>query len=802
MDEKVLNAALAGLLHDVGKFSQRAGVGLFETWNDQAQKDYGYQHALGSYGFMSQHIPEAWRAGLSGIAYHHRPKEQHDYWTQVADWLSSAEREEDEDSRVPRMQSVFSRLSGHTAPVQYLPLKRLNPANRANLFPQTLDNNEWKAASAQEYAELWQAFESECKQCLPATMTDPVAYLETVFALLQEFAWCVPSAYWHSVPDVSLFDHLRTTAAIAACLATDNRSVEWCKNVKQSQDPVCYLVGGDLSGLQTFIYTLASSGAAKSLRARSFYVQLISEALALAILRDLDLPLTNLLYVGGGGFQLFAPMKAKELLPGIVRDLVDRLLETHQGGLGLTVKWHPLAYGDFDDFGKARDELGRQINRAKRQPFAAASPDKLLAAIGEPLSEGGDPLAFCHVTGEDGDTVAKDKDGEYKSEFILSLEELGRVLPRASHVAFAPIAEQNPARAVDWRQALRAFGMEAQIVTESAAEPIALRNGEFVRVWRLEATPKPNESEWLKPLGPAQVISYRPFAQLTPLGKDGNPLTFDELAHPKNGGFKRWGVLRLDVDNLGNLFKSGFGDKASLSRIASLSFALRLFFEGWLPELARYDPDKPAVSEDLSRYLYVQYSGGDDVFVVGAWDALPEFARRIRVSFGEYAAGNPALTLSGGMTIVDAGFPLYQAAQQAGDAEDAAKSVPDKDAFTFMDHPLKWGELRTAQAQAYRLMDSINAKYLPHSALQTLLALQARIQQAGRQARKDGKTKPMYGPWMWMAAYQLTRLIQQIKDNDTKQHIRELQQKFLAPGADSVTIGLAARWAQYLTRGG
>ena len=47
MEEKIFQAALAGLLHDIGKFSQRAGVlGTTRTWDNQAQKDYKYKHAL------------------------------------------------------------------------------------------------------------------------------------------------------------------------------------------------------------------------------------------------------------------------------------------------------------------------------------------------------------------------------------------------------------------------------------------------------------------------------------------------------------------------------------------------------------------------------------------------------------------------------------------------------------------------------------------------------------------------------------------------------------------------------------
>ncbi|MDW8101235.1 MAG: hypothetical protein RML36_17335, partial [Anaerolineae bacterium] len=51
-------------------------------------------------------------------------------------------------------------------------------------------------------------------------------------------------------------------------------------------------------------------------------------------------------------------------------------------------------------------------------------------------------------------------------------------------------------------------------------------------------------------------------------------------------GIQRLGVLRMDVDNLGKLFAEGFGENATLSRVAALSFAISLFFEGWVEVLA------------------------------------------------------------------------------------------------------------------------------------------------------------------------------------------------------------------------
>lgn len=65
--------------------------------------------------------------------------------------------------------------------------------------------------------------------------------------------------------DVALFDLVKTTAAIAA--ATNHTPTTELS-----------LIAGDLSGIQKFIYTISSDGALKSLRARSFYLELVSQA--------------------------------------------------------------------------------------------------------------------------------------------------------------------------------------------------------------------------------------------------------------------------------------------------------------------------------------------------------------------------------------------------------------------------------------------------------------------------------------------------------------------------------------------
>lgn len=73
---------------------------------------------------------------------------------------------------------------------------------------------------------------------------------------------------------------------------------------------------GEFSGIQDFIYTITSKMAMKSLRGRSFYLELFIEHIVDEILLALDLSRVNLIYSGGSQFYLLLPNieKTKDIL--------------------------------------------------------------------------------------------------------------------------------------------------------------------------------------------------------------------------------------------------------------------------------------------------------------------------------------------------------------------------------------------------------------------------------------------------------------------------------------------------------
>ncbi len=820
MHQDVLKAALAGLLHDVGKFAQRAG--------EQSQD------------FVRQYVPEQWRQELDAAK----------DIVPLADRLSAGKCKDEEQEQARQLFSIFSSLQadGRKAPENRnlcWPLKPLS-LKRHIIFP--------VAESDPDYTDLWRGFE-QAAQSLRDAHTDGdnlATYLESMLLLMQQYTWCIPSAYYRSVPDVSLYDHSRTTAALAACLTADDRSENWCSEVvgalKQGRDdcaasrPVCLLVGGDISGVQKFIYSIASENAAKSLRGRSFYLQLLTEAVVLYTLDQLQLPITNLLYAGGGNFYLLVPTGAASRLKEIQTQVTRRLFSTHEGDLRLALAWTPASAAEFrrGSFANAWDRLHQRLRRAKEHSLAELPADEMAEHIGQSAGAGGNERT-CPVCGRD---QAGLSDGQSCS-LCASLEELGNQLAYATHLVIArrPAPETHRQHIAKWWHGLEQFGINVWAVNarkkrQEGHLPGSEGKSAIIYVYPLpqNQTRKPEQVfadallREARAQGPV-VTAFRPFAQLVPRTwpqdtKQERIATFDDLAEHSQG-IKRWGVLRMDVDNLGHLFRDGFKRQQegrevnglTLSRLASLSFALSLFFEGYVATLGQLyqkyttapEPKPQAEKHGLYDKLYVQYAGGDDLFVVGAWDALPGFAADVQAEFAEYVCHNPNVTLSGGITLHPAKFPLYQAADQADQAEEAAKSFHrqvngrevKKNAITFLGQTLSWDDLAEARRRKETILRWLE-QGAPRAIIQQLRTLHQEWLNGQKEAEKEGRLKAdqfYYGPWMWHAAYQLTRTARSSRDKKIETEIEAWEKELLREGNALIgLLGLAARWADYITR--
>jgi CRISPR-associated protein Csm1 len=196
---------------------------------------------------------------------------------------------------------------------------------------------------------------------------------------------------------------------------------------------------------------------------------------------------------------------------------------------------------------------------------------------------------------------------------------------------------------------------------------------------------------------------------------------FEELAQQSTGK-ALIGVLRMDVDNLGTIFMRGIDEKKrTFARLASVSRQFSIFFKSYLDVLlAGTNVPKHITLTDFSgkdpkqngRNAAVVYSGGDDLFLVGAWDEIAEISIDIQKALQAFSGYNQDVTLSGGFIFQHHNFPLYIMAKLAHDAEYAAKTMEGKNSLALFYVPeleeLQHGRInKLTQTIPWHKMDEI-----------------------------------------------------------------------------------------------
>jgi len=667
----------------------------------------------------------------------------------LADGLSAGERSLDkvygQEARGTRaLESVFAPLDlGRpigaldrkylpTAlhPAEVFPSENVEPLTKAHYGP-LQEDFKTALAYALEHAQGWAELEA------------------WVYSLLERYTWAVPSAV-HRVPcDVSLFDHARTSCAIAAALYIRDRP-EFVDIVPSRS--TFLLIQGDISGVQDYIYTVANigpGGVAKRLRARSFFITALTEVVAHRLRQELvpgyALPIAAQIFGGGGQFVLLVPdlPPVRENLVDIRRQVNRWLWKEFQGDLALVAEFLPLTQGDLmlgeGNICEALNTLRGLVRAGKLRRLGDLLQDEggwveeAFKWEAKPYPEGDCPS--CRRL------PARAGEGAPVDDRLCPRCHRDRVLSErivdARYIAYFRGEKPKVAGAGDggWveRSTLTLF--------DGAAARHVVLLADLADLDRLDRRPYQLDGfgyERPVPDGPALV---RHFANHVPHFKSLRDLTAfctDErgcvhgrytdddtcgiLVRPDGSnvhahdfpilqtfgcisaasaewpdgalGTQFLGVLRADVDRLGKLFDRGFGEVKSLSRLATLSRMTDLFFSGWVNETLEHPPDGKRYD-----HIYTVYSGGDDLCLVGPWDVIVDFSRHLAVEFERYVAGNPNVTLSAAITVTKPKFPIATSATKAGEWLDDRAKGEGRNRLHLFGVTARWRDLPPYRAQ-------------------------------------------------------------------------------------------------------
>lgn len=524
--------------------------------------------------------------------------------------------------------------------------------------------------------------------------------INQLLQILEEgFSYVPSSTNRAEVCDISLYVHSKITSAVASCMKLyfDEQQIQdykkYCFNSGSKifrNEKIYLLISGDISGIQDFIYTIPSKGALKTLRGRSLYIDLLLEEFIDEYLEQIGLSRANVLYSGGGHFYILAPNieDIKKAIDKLQAKMNRWLMENIGINLYLAIGTAECSANNLMK-SEAQGNLFAIVNKKLKddKTIRYSKDENFLEHIFNVEKEKDTAKKECNICHNLVDKLWKyNSDEEIACEFCLNLYKLGQDI-LTQDLVFV-ISEEK----IDG--GIKIFGKDKDLYMYAVnIADIDMFKGKILRIYS-----KNNLLE--------NDLAIRLYlADYSAKNENDEVMTFDDLAESScktDKGIKRLGVLRLDIDDLGIAFSSGFvSDKdkiednlryVTLSRYADLSKDISMFFKVAINKICAGDligcvdfEEKAfnifGIAKAPKRKVNIIYAGGDDLFLVGAWDEVLEVAIDINRAFKQFTNGK--LTLSAGMAMFSPTYPISKMAEIAGLLVQMSKSKKDKNSIAL-----------------------------------------------------------------------------------------------------------------------
>jgi CRISPR-associated protein Csm1 len=225
-----------------------------------------------------------------------------------------------------------------------------------------------------------------------------------------------------------------------------------------------------------------------------------------------------------------------------------------------------------------------------------------------------------------------------------------------------------------------------------------------------------------------------------PRDSNGSALDFEKIAEHAAGPRKWLGYLRIDVDHAGHRFRDLEGDPL---RTWALSHLLNNLFAKEANDLL----DKPEYEN-----IYAVYGGGDDLFVIGPWNDVLDYAEKLRSMLTDLV-GN-ALTFSAGLALAKPREHILTEAEFAHEQLQHAKSQLSygrgcgRDQISALGAIADWTTFSGLLGTAKQVTEWVNKGQIPSSFLQQTLQFHhtwklSREDSADKQTFKSVRFRPL-----------------------------------------------------------
>ena len=513
--------------------------------------------------------------------------------------------------------------------------------------------------------------------------------------VLFKYGFMIPDATWFkskdksrgdNLPIVSLYSHSTMVAAVGYALAKDYEtgviSEEELNNINKLKDPnlkAFTLIVGDLHGIQNFVKVVNKgrdaygSGVLKRLSGKSAIIDYLTLFSAIDILKELDLPWQNMITISGGRFTILSYKKDINT-KAIEERLNDMLGKLTNWTVSITVWSNDVSAEKLKKFVMDEDEMHEflqyRYNHITKTPNVDLKERPICKFCNSPLINGinttdesmKDKICLsCKLSEEVGTGIrrmAKDKiaiDSIDESKYVGAYQKFAKFI-KSIGVNSKLLIKENVQNHMDKVKYIYLLGYRGIEVPENILKKVMSSENIKNYIYSLDG---------LERLVSGGKIAYA----------KGD---IDNLGHILLAG----GVYyrKIPEDAIGP-FKIDLSGGFSIALYKEFSKMLEVFMKYWLPVniLEEKKFGKSWVREKEGKIVYtsmldkgdtegepfdsvaVIYAGGDDFFIVGAWDAVLATQEAMYNEWKKAVSHNPELTYSDAIEITRAKKPVYQA---------------------------------------------------------------------------------------------------------------------------------------------
>lgn len=429
-------------------------------------------------------------------------------------------------------------------------------------------------------------------------------------------------------PGVSLCEYAREKALFEA--------IEDSTDKKLSSENNLLMICGDFFGIQKFIFdSVPASKASKILRAKSAYVQILTRIIAFHIVERLGLSYLSIISTHAGKFEILgiSTEDAKAKLELIQQELNDFFKKHYFGETGVGISFVPCALADFIEKGRYKADLRKRIDEAveakKFQKFDLSECDPVLT-----LDEGLDNQNLCELCSK------RKKIGLEKDDYCgicTDFERIGSELAKQDYLTISKNSGQIRIFGDYW---INFSDKPKRFDNAVVLYDISKKDDQFkgYAKWELSSYVKKDDEN--------KIEDFETLAKQSCLKSE--------------TGIHAIMSLKADVDGMGNFIQDSTITE-SFSRFNFFARMVDYFFSVHASKMME------------GRNLYTVFAGGDDLFVLGAWDEVLEYGRSLREEFMRFAEGSD-MTLSMGLVLTKPNKPINFVAQMVDEAEIKAKN--------------------------------------------------------------------------------------------------------------------------------